>query len=135
MNADSLTTNWADVAKQVVDAGQSAVVEIVGAVKSIAPEVWEILIRQVYVEAITGFILPVIMLAVFAPLFRQCLKWAAQNDWDNEAIVLPIMLTGLGSLISFILALVNLKHGIGAFINPEYYAIQKFFTIASGGGL
>ena len=52
MDSTFVETNWADVAKQVVDAGTGAIAEMTSMIRGVAPEVWEILIRQVFASAI-----------------------------------------------------------------------------------
>lgn len=131
------STSWAVVAQQALEMGQSAVAEIVTAVKGIAPELWVILIRQVYAEAITFLIFNLLLLCIFAIVFIHGYRDGVKAEWDDRAATWWFVLPGSGIplMISLITFVVNGPSCVRMLINPEYYAIQKFFAIASGGGL
>ena len=137
MDTTLVETNWADVAKQVVDAGTGMIAEMASMIKGATPELWEILVRQVYAEAITGFIVPLVFFVccfIFAiGTYRAC----KNNGWAEDYDIVPSLgvVAAVGAIIFFVQALFNLSDGIAMLINPHYYAIQKFFAIASGGGL
>ena len=131
------TASWAVVAQQALEMGQSAMTEIVTAIKGIAPEVWEILMRQVYAEAIAplvGIILAIPILAFFFKSARKCRAntedYGTKENWAIASWIAAAFIgVGITCFIGFAV------RATMTFINPEYYAIQKFFAIASGGGL
>jgi len=126
MNADSVLTNWAEVAQQMLEAGELAVTQAAGLVKETAPDLWEIMIRQVYVEAGLGMAIGLVVLALALFVRHHAVKHE-YKDVSNQAgayacYYTAIILSVIGSLLA-----------ARGFLNPEYYAIQKFFTIAAGG--
>lgn len=128
-------TNWADVAKQVVDAGTGAIAEMSSMIKGMAPEVWSILLKQVYIQAWSWLIVPALACLVCWLAFRPMYKRAIETDWDNPGSSIGTFVSGFGMLVFALVWVFHLDVVISGLFNPEYYAIQKFFAIASGGGL
>ena len=135
MNTDSTITNWVEVADKALNMGQSAIVTMTEAIKGIAPEVWEILVRQVYVEAVAD-VLGWAAVAAFG-MFGLYLTRKAEIvwKWDDFALFWLYLITIAISATGVIAFISSTCWGFKAIMNPEYYAIQKFMVIASGAGL
>ncbi len=129
------STSLAIVAQQVLDMGQSAVTEIVAVVKGIAPEVWEMLMRQIYIEAAYYFTAPLLVLGVCWMVFRPLYARAQTANWEYPGSAIGSVLAGIGMVIAAITWITQIGPVVGRLLNPELYAIQKFLHIASGGGL
>ena len=138
MNADSTVTevtNWAEVADRALDMGQSAIVTMTEAIKGIAPEVWELLMKQVYAEAITSLVTCVFILSVGLGFLFPSLRSGAKRDWDDGPYIGGIVAGVVATLFGFVATCIGGQEAVRMLINPEYYAIQKFMAIASGAGL
>lgn len=112
--------------------------ELVSLVKSVAPELWEIVLRQVYVETIQ-FLVWVIILAVFAAfLFRLGKHYQGKSQKQREANAgkawyekdddnwwFSAMLSYLGSVVAIVVSLILVNAIIGRLINPKFYALSR----------
>ena len=105
----------------------SLLLEIVGAVKDMAPEAWEIIILQMRVQAIGYLVGAIACFLSSIALIIATVKLA--KDYGEEGLFLMpglLALFTIGGMIGCILS------SVGRFINPAYYAI-KF--ILEGAGL
>ena len=84
------------------------------------PQLWEILIRQQYVEAAQSLIVFGIILIPWIIIFQQRKKIIEFGEEYFPTIIMPFTLL---CIVTFVSIFCFFK-GIGQIINPEYYAIQ-----------
>ena len=113
------------------------ITQISGMVEGVAPELWEIIVRQVYVDAISSFITSMLLAVFFGLVLKYSLKKINEDKgeykksgWDSDSGyswmgVASIALTILWSAIA-ILAIVDV---VRVFINPKYYAIKNIMEL------
>ena len=95
-------------------------------IRTIAPAVWAILIKQVYSNAITNLIGGVVFIVVTVALLqgiRYCIKRHEEDSYSGWEMGVLFLSMGVfvTSLISFF-ALINTFQYL---YNPEFYAIQQ----------
>lgn len=137
------TVAFADDHKTVADVADKALdvfVSVANQMKTMAPEVWAIVLRQQYIEAtasiieqcvyIFGFVIFVFLLRKTS-LLKQSYKSYDDADKANEADAYVIRL-GLGSYIPVVILFVmlcslvgNVSYASKVYANPEYYAIKS----------
>ncbi len=123
---DSTVVNWAEVADKALETGASAVAELSELVKSVAPEVWEIAIRQVYADAIgnfVGFFTALICVVCVGLLSRKRMTTSLKGYDSGGAEIILI----IGGVLSVGLTLFTVLTGavlIKTLINPSYYTIK-----------
>ena len=100
--------------------------ELINAVKSIAPEVWKVLLKQALVEGwqfalatLTGAILT----SAHGISLRKMWKKYGEGMWDEFWEIHALI--GFAGAITF---LVGLSGAFGRFYNPGYYAIKVFLN-------
>lgn len=125
-----------DVADQALTMLSGAASKISDMLQKTAPEVWRIMIRQQYTEAIMNMSLAGLFLFVAVGIFyttRNYLKIIPsdyRNDQEWKHVCKWFIFAGI--LATSIIFVCNIAFGIGRFINPEYYAIQNMFELAKG---
>ena len=123
----------ADVADRSLDMVKGLVASISSTLQTVAPHVWEVMIRQQYAKAIADLVLP-IGLAFTAALYMIIIrrKWKEVSSRDADywprfwfAGVIPIVCL----VICGICTAVQLSESIKYLINPEYYAVRDMITM------
>ena len=92
-------------------------------IKTTAPEVWRIMLKQQLVIGIQLLIVSIISLIISIKLFKYVKDKIKGQEWvagDIEEIF-----SYFGVAISFFIFILCLIFSIGYFINPEYYAIES----------
>lgn len=129
--------DMADVADRALDMVESVTVNVANTLKTMAPEVWRIMIRQQIAKAIAGPLGPLGWIIACLVLIKFGRKvWSLQdgatygekpNDagWNNfwNGIVLkgvPLAVCTVATL--FLVA--EIRDSILLLVNPEYYAIK-----------
>lgn len=112
--------------------------ELIEMIKSTAPEVWRIGMKQVEVSLAHSILGIVITLAVVIILFRFAstlvknqgglIKWF---ESDNSSAVAPLLLFALAMLFT-VIVIVNVYEILQYLINPEYAAIEFLIDLAKG---
>ena len=95
----------------------SYVDEIAGLVSDAAPIVWEMLMRQVYVEAVgsgLAFVASWVVIVFFLGFLK---KREIERTGDG-------MTSWLASTAAFVFSWVFLCHALARLINPAWYAVQ-----------
>ena len=87
-----------------------------------AQEVWQVCVKQVWIDCVICIIVGIIGLIISYYLY--CLTIKKWDDWDEE-IIFPI----IGSIISFIVGMVFFLDGIRTILNPEYFVIKELLTL------
>ena len=96
---------------------------------------WEVMIRQAYIEAIMGIFVFALLLVVNI----KFIKWAkpiTTNDdhetWEKWGVdgVMPVMASGFIMLvISCIAFLMTIDNLVAKLVNPEYWALQQILEL------
>lgn len=101
--------------------------EFVLFLKDIAPEIWEIMLKQVYIQAIVQVVLGGLMiLCVFKTknfISRAKRKNDEEDGYDPDYDMKSILLYAL-LIVLIIISGLFFVFGIQGLLNPEYYAIQ-----------
>lgn len=89
------------------------------------PQLWEILIKQQYIEAAQAFILLGICLIIIKIYYTKRAIINKSQFFDADT---PVCLIGFCSVIAFlvifIISIICSVEAVGQILNPEYYAIQ-----------
>ena len=140
VNQSASEVDWATLANRALDMGADVAKTTADKIQEIAPTAWEMLIRQVYVDALSPPLTAFIVSLFFVLLYWLINKklWVAPYNEDGGCEmsektantvfgrVFPLTLVAISGLIGAIL-LVGL---IKVCINPNYYAIAKLFELA-----
>ena len=113
--------------QQVIDYSQEALTSMASQLGVALPELWGILIKQQYVEAVQSFVLFIGMVFIVYFVFKFKV-FNKMNDYNLETFVV------FGAVIYcfiFFFTILFLMSGIGKIINPEYYAIQDITVFIS----
>ena len=99
--------------------------ELVEYIKTASPQLWAILIKQAYVEAVGHLLWTMFLMGVTYALYRVG-KWSQVkkendefSDWEYAAIF-SYLVAGITFIIGFAFLVSTTKW----FINPEFYAIR-----------
>jgi len=98
--------------------------ELVTFVKTASPEVWRILIKQVYIIAAQNLIGVGVCVTLAVLLFKAAKSTTLAYHEDDGVDYLMVMI--------FSIATILLAAAIARLINPEFYAIQ--YLLQSLGG-
>lgn len=129
----------ADVADSALQLTKGLVVSISETLQKVAPNVWRIMIKQQYVKAVSGVLIPwgiFFVFFVYMKVLRN--KWVLQERCSVEerttkliiAIIIPIIVC-VGSGIVGVCSIANAFKYI---INPEFYAIKDLLVMLLGSG-
>ncbi len=103
--------------------------DLVGLISEVAPAVWEILIRQVYVDAFSAvpwFALGIVLIFISKYLFNQS-KVASTTVGHYDTLSKQgvwIFWSGVTGLVSFIAISTSLVYAVSRIINPAFYVIR-----------
>ena len=114
--------------QQLIDLTEKGLTQVATQLGTTLPQLWEIMVRQQYIEAIQAFILLGVSSIVFYFSVRavfRAIKDEENGKTANEArdsiIIGSVVISGVFLIISFAMS----YEGIGQILNPEYYAIQS----------
>jgi len=95
---------------------------------------WEVLVRQAYVSAITDIIMLVLFI-IAGTLFWRFHKKCTDRGWYNGeypeyigVASIPMILGSVAYFIWFIVILISIHNMITGFANPEYWALQQILN-------
>ena len=88
---------------------------------------WGILIKQAQLAAITNLIISIILFLMAATALKFCVIFFKKIEIDSDYEV-PFGLSLIIGTMLIVVALVTLHASIVAFINPEYWALQKILN-------
>ena len=129
--------DWAVIANKALDMGTDVAKTMADKVKEVAPEAWEILVRQAYVDAITP-----VMTSIFVGIVFFMTWFIGKRLWKNPGtgykeeveygfyITVIKVIPAAGVFITAVVSFSLLVDVIKVIINPKYYAIQKLFDLA-----
>lgn len=143
--------NVADVADRALSILSGYISSAEQAFKKVAPEVWRIMIRQQYANAIAGPLVPLALIGFFVIFVVVVKRWWPEPklpersdkdardeynaDWWGRFWITNLIPFAL--CFSFgIWASISIAESIQKFINPEYYAFKDLLQIVlNKGGL
>lgn len=115
--------------EKIIELTEKGLTQMAEGLNVTIPQLWEILVKQQYVEAIQAFAAFGLCLIVWGILYkknkgiREWLKQREDEDDNSERLVPIVVLIVLLSFVT-IVSSVGMTEGIGKIINPEYYAIK-----------
>lgn len=112
-------------------------IEVTTKVEQLVEISYPIILRQVYVEAFTGFIFLLIGV-LFCFISWKWFKFVNKmvetqtyyDDWEHAHI-----LTGLGALLAVFFVFAGLHDIAVRLINPQWYAAKILFDLIQNGGM
>lgn len=107
--------------QELIDMAQTSITKMAEGMGVAVPELWRILIKQQYVEAMGSFIWFVVGMICFYAIYKL-IKWAFKADLEELVVIVGFIVLGL--FLMGVLGLSELYAGIAHIINPEYYAIK-----------
>jgi hypothetical protein len=96
-------------------------------------KIYPTLIKQSYIEGMSGIILFVLSIIIGIVCFKTILKyWKCwnENHVTKETILTAVsFLFGIISVMLFIVQLTQLQYNLSRLINPEWHAIEKILML------
>jgi len=100
---------------------ESVLGELVAFIKNVAPDIWAIYMRRVYINAWGFGIAAIFVLATVIPVIRGGNKAKLSNDYDTRDSAAFYYTLGVGLLA---IALLCAFLAFSRFVNPEYFVMQ-----------
>jgi hypothetical protein len=110
---------------------------LIGAVEKAAPVVWQLAIRQAYVDGAKGILAFAVFAAVAIIAYR-----IGRNSWtkgadaerysEQDDLKTLAMLSWMVSVVSSLGSFLCLIEAINPLLNPGYYAIKLLIKMATG---
>jgi hypothetical protein len=140
---ESKTTTMPQVADKALDMIGNAVGSIASLVQKVAPEVWEIMVRQQYAAALGMLVGPFSFLFITAIYVAMAKRyWKKSENYDTEDYTTSDFLSDKGfralltTLFPGIMAIIfsgvlayRLGDAIPMLINPKYYAVKDLLQM------
>jgi len=104
-----------------MDTIETLILELIDTIKTLAPEVFNILVKKQFTDGILLLVVSIILLVVS---YRFIYIISKGEDNDKTFIVFPI--------VTLIIGFVCFFGGINITINPEYYAIKDLISLLTG---
>ena len=136
--------NMADVADRALSILSGYISSAEQAFKKVAPEVWRIMIRQQYANAIAGPLIPLALIGFITAFVVIVKRWWPEaklpehataderseynDDWWGRFWVTNII-PGVLYFVFGIWASISIASSAQMFINPEYYAFRDLLNI------
>lgn len=125
----------AKVADKALDMVGDAVGSIAGMVQKVAPEVWEIMVRQQYASALGMLIGPFLFL-ILVGLYTLITKkyWAKypeneKSDARDARMILTSIIPGILALVFMSILAYRIGDAVPMLINPKYYAVKDLLQM------
>jgi len=105
---------------------EEALLEILARLEAVAPHVWALAVRQVWVDAVIGSIIGIICFAVTQRVFVWARREAQRNKHDA-----PMYWILFGCCAFFVdgIGLALFNDVLQALLNPQWQAIQKIINL------
>jgi hypothetical protein len=134
--------NMAEVASKALDMVGNAVGTIAGIVQKVAPEVWEIMVRQQYAAALAMLVGPFLFLLIVAVYVVVVKKyWKRYPDdtgyFDHSSdptlkffrALLTTFIPGIMAIIFSGVLAYRIGDALPMLINPKYYAVKDLLEM------
>lgn len=104
-----------------MDTIETLILELIDTIKTLAPEVFNILVKKQFTDGIILLAVGIILLVVSCRFIYIISK---DENNDKSFVVFPIITLIIGFICFF--------NGITITINPEYYAIKDLIRLLTG---
>ena len=88
-------------------------------------KLWDVLISQAYLSGATNLLVCVILIAMTAAIFLVLQYHQKKEDCDEDILYLFWALWTILAMIIFVVVCVMTESIVAAFVNPEYWALNK----------
>lgn len=125
----------AKVADKALDMVGDAVGSIAGMVQKVAPEVWEIMVRQQYANALGMLIGPflfLLLVGIYTLITKKYWKKLPEDERSDEKDarrVLTTIIPGILALVFSAILAYRVGDAIPMLINPKYYAVKDLLQM------
>ncbi len=110
---------------EIEEVMSTKLIELIEKFETVAPNIWDIMVRQVVVEGAINLVVTIVcllLLLAVKPLWK--LAEVPERDMVPAAIVL-----GFFAVIPAAFGLANLLRGLARLLNPEYHAIKLLMDL------
>lgn len=101
----------------------NSIAQLISWLKEASPQLWSILMKQVYIEAYTNLIIGILLLIIVVVSIFKLLPYINTKK-DNSIYDLLIVLYGIGIFVFSLIVIICLLSAYYSFMNPEYQAIM-----------
>lgn len=132
----------ADVLDKGIDLFAGYVTSVSDMLKTIAPDVWRVMIRQQYAKAIAGPTTPLlflIMVFIFHKIGKKWFKLKPEDDlfdfsddYNTGRAWFVGIVPGVASVVVGIWFIIMIGNSIQIIVNPEYYALKDLISMILG---
>lgn len=124
------------LSKQVYADVKQGLAGLATALKVGVEHVYEVIVRQQVVKAISDLVLVIFLIVVAFILLHYCKKLVKYCETkDNKGVEISACLLGFGSAVVYIIALVSFcclyAEIVSGLVNPEYGALQDIINFVS----
>ncbi len=120
-----MDSTFAEVLNKALEMGEAGIAKASAMIENVAPELWEIMIRQVYADAIADLIVGGLIFCLVYISFLKLYKIGKANDWYDDGPVIGATATGIVSAGVAIFCIVAISNLVRVLINPKFYAIKN----------
>jgi hypothetical protein len=113
--------------------------QLINAVETAAPKVWEVMLRQVTIEGWTNLAWGVLVLLIFVGMWLGAIRaarkshiaarWYQDGSLDKEDLRMIAMFLGIVSAIPLLVAAFLLTDAVRMLANPDYYAALRLMEL------
>lgn len=97
-----------------------------------AAHLWDVLVRQAYVNAVEAGLFLALVLAAAAALRRWWRWWLGiEREWERTDKLLPLAIATAVVAAAGLAAVACAIDALGGVLNPEYYALSKVLSALS----
>lgn len=132
--------NMADVADRALSLLSGYVGSAAQAMQKVAPEVWRVMIRQQYANAIAYPFFPCVLIFVTVLYMVTIKKWWKKPEFEgSDDWVVHFWFTGIIPFVSLVILIIwagyDLSYSIQMLINPEYFAFKDLLSMLLNRGM
>lgn len=141
-NSTPQPKTMADVLDKGIDMFAGYVTSVSEMIQKIAPDVWRIMIKQQYAKAISGVILPgmlIILVLIYQRVAKKSFKFEAEDkmfQFDDDFFTARSWFVGILPMIAFLVVgiwfAISFSSAVLILINPEYYALKDLLSMILG---
>lgn len=130
--------NWPEVASKTIDSLKSGITGATDALKQAAPQVWELLIRQIKIEGCELLFVGITLASLSVYSFKQILRLSSKAEaerarqrslrYQGEAepvTTVMLVLSWIGCIGGALISFICLSIAIEFLFNPGYEALNR----------